>query len=177
MKIGVGSKNGTKIRAVEEIIRTSSIFDGAEIIPVDVEVDLYGHPKNLKETIEGAMERARQAFVGNDYGFGIEGGFLEVPHSKTGYMETAACAIFDGKEYHLGLSPSLEWPRAVVEIMIREGLDGSQAFRKAGFTDQEKIGTTKGMFHQLTHGRLERKDQNKLAVMMALVHLENPEYY
>ncbi len=177
MKIGIGSKNKTKVNAVVELLKDYPMFNGAEIEGVDVAIDEFGHPKSLKETVEGAIGRAKEAFKGHDYGFGIEGGLMEVPYSKSGYMEVAVCAIFDGKEVHLGLSEACEWPKEVIDGILNKGLDGSQAMKKAGITDQDKIGEHKGFIHIVTKGRLDRTGYHKSAIRMALIHLENPEHY
>jgi inosine/xanthosine triphosphatase len=177
MKLKVGSNNKTKIQAVEEAIKGCEIFMGAKVIPVSVEVEEYGHPKNLKSIVDGAIDRAKQAFQNCKYSFGIEGGLMEVPKSKTGFMEVAVCAIYDGKNLHLGLSPAYEWPKKVTDGIVNKGLDGSQALREAGITDHEKIGTEKGGVHILTHGTMDRTEYNKLSVVMALIHLENPEHF
>lgn len=177
MKVGVGSKNKTKVDAVRELLRDYPMFSGALVEGVAVEVEEFGHPKSLQETVEGAINRAKQAYAGNDYGFGIEGGLMEVPHTKTGYMEVGACAIFDGEWVHLGLSPAVEWPAIVVDKIVHEGLDGSQAMRAAGLTADEKVGAQRGMIHLFSKGRMDRTQFNAQAVMMALVHLENPELF
>lgn len=177
MKVGVGSKNKTKVAAVEELLADYPMFEGAEIFGTDVQVEEFGHPRSLKETVDGAIDRAKQAQAGNDYGFGIEGGLFEVPHTKSGYMEVAVCAIFDGQRVHLGLSPACEWPGTVTQMILTEGLDGSQAMKAAGITTEAKIGEAKGFIDIVTKGRMDRTTFNKAAVQMALIHLENPEYY
>lgn len=177
MKIGVGSKNKTKVDAVVAAIADYSMFTTAVVIGVPVEVEEFGHPKNIEETVSGAVSRAKQAWEGNDYGFGIEGGLIEVPYSKTGYMEVAVCAIYDGKGLHLGISPACEWPIRVTDLILNEGLDGSQAMKTAGMTSEQKLGENKGFIDIVTNGRMDRTTFNKLAITMALVHLEHPEYY
>ncbi len=177
MKINVGSKNDTKINAVVEALKDRDLFQNAEVVGVDVNVETFGHPKGFEEIIDGAMDRAKQAFGNCDLSFGIESGLIEIPKTKTGYMEIAACAIYDGKNYHLGLSPAFEWPKAVADGIVNKGLDGSQAFKAAGLTEHEKIGAAHGAIHFLSKGRLNRTEYNKWAVMMALVHVENPELY
>ncbi len=37
---------------------------------VDVKIEQFGHPKRLDETVAGAVDRAKQAQKGNEYGFG-----------------------------------------------------------------------------------------------------------
>ena len=177
MKIGVGSKNKTKINAVADLIKDYPMFKNVDVFGVDVQIDEFGHPKNIEETIAGAVDRAKQAYVDNDYGFGIEGGLMKVPQTKSGYMEVAACAIFDGKQIHLGLSQACEWPKEVINGILNKGLDGSQAMKAAGLTNLEKLGEHGGMMEILTKGRINRTEFNKSAVSMALIHLENPEHY
>jgi non-canonical (house-cleaning) NTP pyrophosphatase len=92
-------------------------------------------------------------------------------------VEVAACAIFDGSQVHLGLSPAFEWPTKVTDSILNKGLDGSQAMKEAGLTPHEKIGEKEGVIGLLTKGRMNRTEYNKLAIMMALTHLENPEHF
>lgn len=177
MKIGIGSKNRTKVNAVAETLKDYPMFDGAEFISVDVKVEEFGHPKNIDETVAGAIDRAKQAYEHNDYGFGIEGGLMAVPHTKTGFMEVAVCAIYDGEQIHMGLSQACEWPKKVIGGILNKGLDGSQAMKEAGFTDQEKIGEHGGMIGIFSKGRTNRTEFNKGAIVMAMIHLENPEHF
>src|SRR6185369_17807022 len=128
MNIKVGSKNPTKVDAVAEALQDYELFKDATVMAADVETDPFDHPHTLAKTIEGAMKRAKAAFSECDYSFGIEGGLMEVPHTETGYMEIGACAIYDGKQYYLGLSPAHEWPKKVMELIL-SGMDGSQALR------------------------------------------------
>jgi len=177
MKINIGSLNGTKVQAVTEVLHDYPIFKGVKIVPTQVEVELYGHPKSLEETIQGAMDRAKQAFRDCDYAFGLEGGLMTAPHTKTGFMEVTACAIYDGRQYCLGLSPAFEWPKSVTNFIVKDGMDGSQALKKAGFTDHEKIGAAHGGIWYLTKQRMDRKEYMKPAITMSLIQLENPEHY
>jgi|SRR3989339_883640 len=123
------------------------------------------------------MNRLKNAYFHWIFNATLVGGLIEVFGTKSGYMEMTVCAIYDGKQFHLGLSPGFEWPKSVVEFILNRGLDGSQALRQAGFTDHEKIGTVEGGIWILTHKKINRKEYNKLAVAMALIHLENKEHY
>ncbi len=177
MKVGIGSKNKTKVSAVADLLKDYPMFDGAEVVGVDVKSDQFGHPKSLDETVEGAVDRAKQAYTGNDYGFGIESGLMAVPQTKTGYMEVAVCAIFDGTQIHMGLSQACEWPKKVIDAILHKGMDGSQAMKHAGLTQHEKLGEHEGLVGIMTKGRTNRTEYNKTAIVMALMHLENPEHY
>lgn len=177
MKIGIGSKNKTKTDAVAQAIQGYPMFEGAEILAIDPQVEEFGHPKNIEDTVAGAIERAKKAYAGNDLGFGIEGGLVAVPHTKSGYLETVICAIFDGSQVHIGMGPAFEWPTEVIDGILYKGYDGSQAVREAGLTNEAKLGSNKGTISLLTDGRSDRLEQNSMAVLMALVHLIHPEYY
>ena len=176
MIITVGSKNPTKIAAVTNLLTGHPLFDGAVVKAVDVANEEFGHPKSLEDTVHGAKQRALHCFKNCTYSIGIESGMIKSPDAKSGYFETTVCAIFDGSQYHLGLSPSFEWPTEVVKLIL-QGMDGSQAFKKIGLTEHEKIGLAEGGIFILTHGKINRVKINELAVMMALIHLENPDYY
>jgi len=177
MKVKVGSTNLTKLRAVEEAFRESASFASSRVSPVEVTIEEFGHPVGIEAIVRGAVERARQSFVDCDLSIGIEGGLIEIPGTKSGYMEVAVCAIHDGERFHLGMSPGYEWPKRVTELILHGGLDGSQALKQAGLTSHEKIGTAQGGIGILTRGRMDRTAYNRQAVTMALVHLENPERY
>lgn len=176
MNVGIGSKNKTKVQAVAEILLDYPIFECANIVEADVLIEQFGHPKNLEETVAGAVNRAKQAYKKNDYGFGIESGLIVVPQTKSGYMEVAVCAIYDGKQIHLGMSQAYEWPQKVLNKIL-DGMDGSQAMKAAGLTQHEKLGEHEGFVGIFTKGRTNRTEYNKAAVVMALMHLENAEHY
>ncbi len=179
MKINLGSKNKTKIQSVVDAIALyPNLFPDAEVVGMDVVVDLFGHPKNLEETISGAIKRAKDSFVDCQYSFGLEGGLMEVPHTKSGFMEVGACAIYDGNQIVLGLSPAFEWPKGATEL-IREGkADGSQACKQLGITEHEKVGAVSGgISGLLTDGRLPREDFTKYSIIMALIQIEKKELY
>ena len=179
MKINVGTTNAVKIAAVNDAVSLyPQLFKDSEIGSVEVKVDLYGHPKNIKETIEGAIKRAKQAFVNCDYSFGLEGGLIEVPHSKSGYLEVGACAVYDGKEFYIGLSPAFEWPEQVTKMILQGEADASQALKQLGLTQHEKLGSMPGgAVGFLTDGRLKREDFTKYSIIMALVRLEKAAIY
>ncbi len=176
MIINVGTTNPTKITAVKNLVIGHKLFKGAVVKAVEVDIEEFGHPKTLNATIGGAKQRAKQAFADCAYSVGLESGVFKAPHTKSGYLETTACTIYDGDNYHVGLAPSFEWPTEMVELIL-DGYDGSQAFKMVGLTQHEKIGVAEGGVHVLTHGKINRTNLNELALTMALIHLENPEHY
>ena len=119
MIINIGSKNLIKVEAVQEILKNYSHLKMAEIIATESESGVNNQPKSLEETIKGAMNRAKNSFNNCTYSFGIESGLMTVPHTKTGYMDVCVCAIFDGKEYYLGLSSAWEPPKKIADYMLK----------------------------------------------------------
>ncbi|MFH2063272.1 MAG: DUF84 family protein [bacterium] len=177
MKVGVGSHNETKTTAVARAFGASKFFADAVIVACEVKVEEFGHPVGLPAVMAGAKERARQALVGCDLGVGLEGGLMEAPGTTTGFVEVCACVIFDGQDFAWGFSPGHEWPSEVTRLIVSGKLDGSQALKRVGLTKHDKIGTTGGGIAILTHGRMDRTEYNRQAVVMALIQLENPEHY
>ena len=177
MKINVGSENRVKTDAVRESVSGYSFLTGAEVVSVAVESGVSEQPKSAEETITGAMNRARSAFNGCDLSFGIEDGLMSVPGTKTGYMNICACAIYDGQEFHIGLSSAFEYPPDVTGLVFRKGLDINQAFHRTGLTDNPKVGSSEGAIGILTKGRLNRKEYTKQAVTTALIHLDNSHLF
>lgn len=179
MKINVGSRNEVKINAVKETVSMyPEIFVDAEVVGVDVDIEEFGHPKNINETTEGAIQRAKNAFKDCDYSFGIEAGLIEVSNSKTGYLELGACAIYDGKDIYLGLSPAFEYPKKVVEMIISGEADASLAFYKLGLTKHEKLGAIEGgISGYLTNSRMTRELQTKMSIITAMIRLEKRDLY
>ncbi len=178
MKINVGSKNKIKIQAVKDAVALyPKIFPNAEVVGVDVNVEQFGHPKNAKETIDGAVARAKAAFTDCDYSFGIEGGLLAMP-IESGYMQADVCAIYNGKTVALGFSPVFEWPKEVLKLILEGKVDASKAFKDLNLTHHEKLGAEDGgLTGMLTDQRMPREDYIKYGIIMALIQFEKPELY
>jgi inosine/xanthosine triphosphatase len=173
MKIAVGSKNQAKLDAVREILQDYSHLKDAELGGVDVHSGVSNQPKSLEETLRGAMNRAKAAHADCDYSIGIESGLMDVPYTKSGYMDVCAVAIYDGNEHHLGLSSGWEFPDPeVTNLMVRDGLDMSEAVNKAGMVDDPAVGSKQGAIGILTRGRLDRKELTKQALRTALIHID-----
>lgn len=174
MKIKVGSMNKSKVEAVEEILKDYPHLASAEVVGAESESGVADQPKSLEEVVTGAKNRAQNVFSDCDYSIGLEAGLMAVPGTKSGFMDVTACAIYDGQEFHLGLSPAWEFPNPeIMKTILNEGLDMSQAINKHGLTDNPKIGSEEGAIGILTKGRLTRKDYTKQALRTALIHLDN----
>lgn len=171
--ITVGSQNASKLAAVTEVVHEYPHLKLAQVVGVSVDSNVSAQPKSLEETINGAMNRARGAFVNTTYAIGLESGLMTVPHTKSGYMDVCACAIFDGHQFHLGLSSAWEFPDPkITELMVSKNLDMSQAINHVGLTKNPEIGAAEGAIGILTKGRVDRKEYTKQALRMALIHLD-----
>ncbi|OGZ05844.1 MAG: hypothetical protein A2845_03505 [Candidatus Lloydbacteria bacterium RIFCSPHIGHO2_01_FULL_49_22] len=171
----VGSENKAKVNAVSEVLTEYPHLSGARVDGVRTGSGVADQPMSLDETVSGAMNRARSAFGACDYSVGIESGLMHVPNTKSGYMDVCAAAIYDGTEFHLGLSSAWEFPdKAIIRSMVDEGLDMSQAINKIGLTKNPNIGSEEGAIGIVTKGRIDRKEYTKQALRMALIHIDQP---
>lgn len=177
IKIAVGSTNPVKVNAVKDIVPLYDLFAEAEVISVNVPSDVSEQPKSIEETVRGAKNRALAAFEGHDLGFGIESGLIEVPGTKTGMMDCCVCAIYDGTDYVIGISSAFECPPQIMRLVHEKGHDLNQAFFEAGLTKNPKVGSAEGAVGLLTKGRVDRKSYTIQAITMAMIHLENAEFY
>lgn len=178
MNITVASTNPQKIKAVSDLVPKYDFLTGATIQGVEAISGVSDQPKSLEETVNGAITRAKNAFSENiDYSFGIESGLMEVPHTKSGIMDVCVCAIFDGRNIHLGLSSAFEPPKKIVDLMHKNGMDMSQACLEAGLTSNPKLGASEGLIGILTRGRMDRLAYTTQAVITALIHLENSHLF
>ncbi len=177
MKITVGSTNPVKLEAVKEAIKDYDFLADAEVVGVKAVSGVSEQPKSIDETVNGAINRAKNIFHDCDYSIGIENGLMKVPNTKTGYMDVTVCAIYDGRHFHMGLSSAFEYPREVTRLVFEEGLDIDQAAYETGITGNPDVGNAEGVIGILTKGRLSRKGYTKQAVVMALIQLENPHLF
>ncbi len=174
MKIKVGSKNKVKVGAVEEILCEYPHLADAKVESVETDSEVPSQPRSIDETVRGAVNRAKNAFVDCDYSIGLESGLMAVPHTKTGYMDVCVCAIYDGKEYHFGMSSAWEFPKKeIFDSVMNEGFDMDEAMFKHGLTHKKHIGSEEGAISFFTRGRLDRKGYTKQALRTALIHLED----
>jgi inosine/xanthosine triphosphatase len=176
MIINIGSKNPAKVEAVRDVLEEYDFLKPFGINSFDVSSEISEQPIGLDLIVFGSRNRAKNSFSNCDYSFGLESGLLRVPYSDS-FLDICSCSIYDGKNFYFGFSEAFEIPRNILKIILEENLDLSQATRKAGLTNSEKIGNEKGIINILSGGRFVRGDQIKTALRMALIGLENPNFY
>jgi len=181
MIIAVGSRNRTKVLAVQDICYEYKLWRGAEVNSVDVHSGVSSQPMSLEETIRGARNRAVEAIAAltfADWGVGIEGGLIPLPGSVSGYGAITFCSIYtQAGQFALGASPLFEHPAKVIECVLQERVDISEAYKRCGLTEISKLGDAMGAVGLLTSSRMDRTAYTKQAIMMALTRLENPKLY
>jgi inosine/xanthosine triphosphatase len=180
MIIAVGSTNTVKVQAVEEIIKEYPVLEAAKIVSTSTVSGVSEQPLSLEETILGAKNRAKNAFDLSQpcqYGIGIEGGLCASPGTRTGFMMINICSIFDGTNHHIGFTSGYEVPPQILEHILNQKMDLSQACFHSGITSKAKVGASEGLIGILTLGRIDRKQYMKECIRMAFVQVENSSWY
>jgi inosine/xanthosine triphosphatase len=180
MTLAIGSTNQNKIGALEEVIQEYPDFAGSTVIACQVSSGVSDQPLSLEETIRGAKNRAKNAFMVSGackYAFGVESGLFEAPGTQSGYLEACICAIYNGVDYSIGLSCGFEVPRQALRLVLQQKMDLNQACHNSGISSDPKLGSSEGLVGMLTKGRINRKKYTKLSIMTALIQLENSHLY
>ena len=170
--VNVGSTNPSKIRAVEMVFRNIFNF---EIIIKGVEVDSHVSPQpHDDETINGAINRAKNALRNSDYSVGIEAGLFWNPVVKE-YFDIAFCAILDKfGRFTYGHSGGFVYPPKVIE-MVKKGMEVGDAMEIiSGIKD---IKRKMGAIGYLSKGKINREEFNAQAVLMAMIPRISGELY
>ncbi len=176
MLVIVGSKNPAKLRAVESAFKR--YFKAVEVQGADVESGVGRQPLSLRETVQGAVNRAKNAWKKARgkcaYAVGMEAGLVAVKEAKTGYMDVCVAAIFDGKQVFLGFTPAFEYPKVVVEKILRNGKEVSEVFLEQwGEDTRDELGA----IGRLTKGAVPRYKLHETGLLMALAQVVNKKYY
>ncbi len=179
MIIAVGSTNQAKVLAVKEVLLDSPYFFTFKVVECQVGSDVSDQPISLQETIEGAKNRARNAFEKCDckYSFGIESGLMEAAETLSGYLHVSVCCIYDGNNYHTGLSTGFEIPPQILDLILHKKMDLSQACLHSAISSNIEIGSTEGLIGVLSKGKIDRKEYSKQCVIAAVLQLENYDWY
>lgn len=173
MKVNIGSRNPVKVQATRNILE--KIYDDLEVYSVEVDSGVPDQPIGLDQTIEGAINRAKEAYYQDcDLGVGVESGLLKTPHTITGYVDLQWCAIFDGEKVTLGVSAGFEYPPMVVEEVLKGKEVGDVMDQLTGVDD---LGEKMGAVSYLSRGMLDRTGNTEQCVLMAMIPRMNEGIY
>ena len=95
-----------------------------------------------------------------------------VPEVDTKYMDASISAIYDGKKYYVGFSPSFENPQNAVDRVL-QGEEIGYMHDIFGSTAKGR----KGAIGVLTSGRVYRDELEEYAVIMALTKIVSKDIY
>ncbi len=181
MYIVVGSQNQVKVDAVKELIPLYPLWKGAEVISFDANSGVEEQPRSFYQTFSGAKNRAFESFCHkksrNTFAIGIEGGLTEVPMGKTCIVNFCVVCVYDGLNFAFGISSGFEYPKSIVNLIHSKNMDLDEVLFELKLTENERIGASEGAVGLLTHGRVNRKDYIKQAIIMAMIQFENPKLY
>lgn len=195
MLVSIGSRNPAKVSAVTTAFSAYPELWFQQDCPelrfvllprtpdtttdVDTVSGVSRHPVTLDETIQGATNRAREAFnfATSSYGkchfaIGLEAGIFPVSAVNSGHLNVSFAVIHDGDGFFYGGSPLFEYPKAVT----RRVLDGEEAGHIADFFGNDAKGRA-GVIGPLTDGRIARDSFDSLAVLMALTQVVRKNLY
>jgi inosine/xanthosine triphosphatase len=176
MRVLVGSRNPTKIGAVQDIF--DRCFGGAEVIGIEVASGVAGQPVG-DETFTGAENRARtlvrlnaEQGLAARYCVGIEGGITAL-HGRWFAFGTVCIADADGR-LGFGVTSHFELPDQIA-IALADGTElGSVIDELTGLQDTRLGG---GAIGHLSQGRLDRRGLAAQGVFMALLPFLNQDLF
>jgi non-canonical (house-cleaning) NTP pyrophosphatase len=183
--IDVWTQKGLLGDGISYLLLPKDLRDGA----VDKVSGVSHTPLSLKETIQGAKNRAKFTYnyfaqspskahevKGSgghpqpNYAIGVEGGLEKIDGE---YYMTGAAVIYDGKEFYTGVCPAVVIPEAVTNEILKGKECGN-------IGDHFGVATLKGrggIAGQLTQGRILREDFEEIAVTLALSKIVSSEVY
>lgn len=169
----MGSKNPVKVNATRNVLER--IYDDLTVSSIDVDSEVPDQPFGLDQTVNGAVNRAKNAFSDEfDLSVGIESGLIEVPKTLTGYIDIQWCAIFDGHHITIGASSGFEYPPPVIEQVL-DGVEVGDVMDQV--TGVDDLGQKKGAVSHLSHDMLNRTQNTEECVLTAMIPRINPKIY
>ncbi|SMO71664.1 DUF84 family protein [Halorubrum cibi] len=164
MRVGVGSGNPVKRRAVERALETNETVESIESVSVPSRVS--EQPTGHAETVAGAENRAAAVLEADEYdlGVGLEGGVARF-EGADGLFLVMWAAVDDGDRVGRGAGPSLRLPDDVA-ARVEAGAELGPVMDD--LLDTTGVARRGGAAGALTDGSLDRADALAAAVAGAL---------
>jgi inosine/xanthosine triphosphatase len=174
-KIVLASQNPVKTRATQDAFQRMFPGEKFEIENVDVPSGVSSQPMTDKETLQGALNRARNAqsfFPDADFWVGIEGG---VEKSENGSLQAFAwMVVCTQNQIGRGRTGSFFLPTRVIQL-IQQGKELGEAddivFGRINSKQDE------GAVGILTGNVIDRKKLYEHALVLALIPFRNPDLF
>lgn len=161
--INVGTNNRLKVSAIKTV--ASKLYSKVKVRGVSVESGVPSEPLE-QDVVLGAINRARRALGGGDFGVGIEAG-LFWNESIRDHLDVQYCAVVDkAGRLTVGHGPGFAYPPAVVSL-VEKGMTVGQAMER--ITGIKGMGSKQGAIGYLSHGRLDREEITKMAIFTAFL--------
>ncbi|MGN7469673.1 DUF84 family protein [Brevibacillus sp. SAFN-007a] len=161
LRYALGTQNEAKRLAVQKAT-------GADPICVSVPSGVSAQPMSEKETIAGAINRAKAALAAipeAHIGLGLEGGLMYDPEFTRHWYLISVCAAWNGSELYLGKGLAFPIPRQAAERIMAEGIELNVIIDEWGQTSGSNH--SGGAYALLTDGRVNRADVFCEAVIAA----------
>lgn len=173
----VGSRNPTKIAAVEDVF--GRCFGEVAVIGLETPSGVAAQPVGMEETFAGAENRARQLVRLNadrglaaDYCIGIEGG---VAHLHGRWFAFGVICIADAHgRLGFGVTSHFELPPDIAAGLAQGAELGEVIDGLTGLHDTRSAG---GAIGYLSHGQLDRRGLAAQGVFMALLPFLNARLF
>jgi inosine/xanthosine triphosphatase len=186
-RIAVGSTRRPKLNAVRE---AAVLFHemlapnmALEIQGYEVESGVGHTPVSREELMRGARQRAealveqlRASGDSADYFAGLEGGLdLAVENGRRRVLLESWAYVTDGRRGHFGCSGAIELPEALVEQVLSNGRELSEAIDR--FAGAVGIRDAQGAWGVLSRDLISRQEAFRVAVVAAFAPFYNQKMY
>lgn len=176
MRVIVASKNPVKIAATKQAFDLYYKSEATDFIGVDTASGVSDQPSTIEETIQGAVNRAKNARNdAADYSVGIEGGVSFQTIDGTEHcVEISWCCVLDCQtgQYEIGSAPGFVLLPSIVE-RIRSGHDLSSALEaEYGIAN---AGVANGYIGWLSNDHIDRQRACYESVYLALCAVNKEE--
>jgi inosine/xanthosine triphosphatase len=150
MKIIIGSNNPAKIEAVK-----AAFGEGHEFFPFDAPSEVSNMPFSDEETIQGAINRARNALkIGEgDFGIGLEGGVQETSYGL--FLSNWGALALKGQPPLIAGGARIILPEEIA-IRLRNGEELGPVMDD--YTNQQNIRKKEGAVGVFTNGQINRAE-------------------
>jgi inosine/xanthosine triphosphatase len=151
MKVAIGTKNPTKINA----IKAAFVDMEATMLAFSVESGVSPQPFSDSETIQGAINRARNSFHQEkvDLGVGLEGGVVETDY---GLFLCNWGAIIDKDDNPIIAGGAKILLPPEFEVELKNGRELGDVMKD--YTKKQDIRTTEGAIGTFTNGLINRTE-------------------
>src|SRR3989454_6322811 len=171
LRVSVGTDNPVKVRASRRVFQALSL--PARVRAVRVRTEVPDQPFG-EEALQGAVNRAKAALGGGDFGVGIEAGLLGAPLISDYFDLEYFAGVDQSGRTPVGHGPGFTYPPRVVES-VKAGRTVEDAMARV--TGIRGIGSKQGASGYLTERRLDRDRLTESAVLMAMVPRIRRELY